>query len=136
MFKKRTAPSGQNRPKVRREDLDDDEDDTVVIKPDGPKRKGPVEEDESGAASSSGSSSSSSSSSSNSSSSSSSGGAVAAAVTKVFESSREVVPQSYAGDATHTAEVDNSTKAAGNKYTGYVCASLSIWHLECSILLF
>lgn len=28
------------------------------------------------------------------------------AVTTVFESSRELVPQSYAGNATHTTEVD------------------------------
>jgi PDZ domain-containing secreted protein len=29
-------------------------------------------------------------------------------VTTVFESSRELVPQSYAGDATHTTEVDTA----------------------------
>lgn len=31
-----------------------------------------------------------------------------ATVTTVFESSRELVPQSYAGDATHTIEIDTA----------------------------
>lgn len=30
-------------------------------------------------------------------------------VTVVYESSRDVVPQSYAGDATYTSEIDTST---------------------------
>lgn len=34
--------------------------------------------------------------------------AVGSSVTTVFESSRELVPQSYAGNATHTSQVDTA----------------------------
>ena len=103
MFKKRAAPTTKNvRPKSN--DNDDEEDTTVVYKPitETSKRKAVNEDDpESG----------SSSSSSN---------AIAAAVTHVFESTRELVAQQYAGDATSTTIVDNEAVAVGHKHTGYV----------------
>lgn len=38
----------------------------------------------------------------------------------VYESSREVVPQAYAGDATHTSVVDKIVPhISGNKLSGY-----------------
>ena len=107
MFKKRSAPTTKNvRPKANDND-DEEEDTTVVYKPvtETSKRKAVNEDDPES------SSSSSSSSSSN---------AIAAAVTHIFESTRELVAQQYAGDATSTTIVDNEAVAVGHKHTGYV----------------
>ena len=107
MFKKRSAPTTKNvRPKANDND-DDEEDTTVVYKPvtETSKRKAVNEDDPESSSSSSSSSSSTT---------------IAAAVTHVFESTRELVAQQYAGDATSTTIVDNEAIAVGHKHTGYV----------------
>lgn len=56
---------------------------------------------------------------------------VGSAVTTVFESSRELVPQSYAGNATHTTEVDPAlSRCSTSSYTAYTCLTFHTqWHL-------